>query len=716
MRQVIDVRQTVFEDKPEGLELPIRSLDHSDHVFKNVLAGRSRLAADHLLSREMVGRLSETVGNVIRQLNLEFLKSEVSPHDPADVRIGKIRVRQRAYEALIEIALNTVGAESKRVGFSEEEAEKTLQHIVRTLEIWESSEAQVDPSSEGPVARAVVEKFIHDMKIVASGTSMVARMAEEIEGELVRGRLAATFVLAARRAVQENVYFKMSAQGLCKFGNDYALGLRWLRHLGFVQVSTNPVLAARAYDDDSSLWDDFRGVVQGHPEWHSHPDNFGDEIVMQATMVALWPNLVVFRPIAFLSKSRDGMVSYQLNPSVAGSLEGSVEDALKIYSSAGEFLRGYDAHLMWGYPSEEERGRPNIVFKVAGESAVAGDITAAVNGMDIGTNNTVTFAVAQESTLIMAAMRGMARAKRMGMSLTQVYETNMGGRLESHIRETEAERVLNAILEDTPDKETILRKLAQGLGALEELDKTASLEEKVRIVCSSRYLKTLTDRAFVDALTAAEVGEASSEETLRSLAELEEAIGYAGTLVAQRVYRIFFSRENLDKWLTHIRREFGVSEVGAREIMDKIDILPASKRKPSDTFLTLARRNMTNTEFPNHQSNVLRASRQEGFDPRRYEDAIMRDPDPDILRKLSSIQDFRKAYEVTPELMEKFRSVGIEGELGDGGLGPDEWSSFGPVVKTMAEFRAAHDRFKRATIDFVREVAERCPSRRETAS
>ena len=45
----------------------------------------------------------------------------------------------------------------------------------------------------------------------------------------------------------------MVKEGRCKFGNDYALGLRWLRHLGFEQVSTNPVLAARAYQDEPAL-------------------------------------------------------------------------------------------------------------------------------------------------------------------------------------------------------------------------------------------------------------------------------------------------------------------------------------------------------------------------------------------------------------------------------------------------------------------------------
>ncbi len=54
----------------------------------------------------------------------------------------------------------------------------------------------------------------------------------------------------------------MVKEGKCKFGNDYALGLRWLRHLGFEQVSTNPVLAARAYQDETCPSSDLPGGIQ----------------------------------------------------------------------------------------------------------------------------------------------------------------------------------------------------------------------------------------------------------------------------------------------------------------------------------------------------------------------------------------------------------------------------------------------------------------------
>lgn len=697
----------VLDARPEKLIYPVQSLDHCDHITRTALAGHPQLAADHLLNKEMRGRLIETVGNVVRQLNFEFIRSEVAPEDPIEVQRKKIQVRQRAYEVLIETAINLVGVESKVAGFSDEEIDQTFRHIIQTLETWEALEKQESVvDSESPVAKAVVKKFIRDMKKVMAGAGMVAKMGEEIEKEVLKENLAASFVFATKRVIQKNIYYRMVMQRLCKFGNDYAIGLRWLRHLGYVQVSTNPVLAARAYNDDPSLWDSFREVVKEHPEWFDQLESFGDEIAMEATKIALWPNLIVFRPIALLSKLHDGVVSYQLNPNVAGSLKGSMDDASRIYSSAREFLRNYDEYLMWGYSNKEERGRPNIVFKVAGESPVATNITTSFNRMGIGTNNTVTYTVAQEVTLIIAAMKGMAYALKMGIPITQVYETNMGGRLESHLRDQEAERLFNEVLKKGGDKEKVLRRFAEELGALKELDKALSLREKVRIICSYKYLKSLSHPALVEAVADEKIYGDSKEETSAFLSRLENDIGHAGTFVALKVYKIFFTPENRPKWLAYLEKEFGVSEAEAEEIMDKIDVLPASKRKPNDTFFTLARRNVTNTEFPNHQLKVLEASREKGFDLSDFEDAIMEDHDSDIVQRLLKLEDFRKAYELTPELIEKLRSVGVEDDFGEGGLEATEWSTFGAVVKTMNQFTEAYNRFKERAIKFVRKVSK----------
>lgn len=702
--ETVDVRSVILKAKPKKLILPVPSLDHSGHVVHTTLLGHPQLAADHLLHREMRESLVETVGNVIRQLNLEFVKSEGSPDDPEGVQRRKILVRQRAYEVLIEIAVNLVGVESRVVGFSDGEMDQASQYILGALETWEALE-KGETGSGSPIAKAVVEKLILDMRKVMGGAGMVAKMGEEIERELREESLTASFVSAAKGVIQGNVYYQMTMKGMCKFGNDYALGLRWLRHLGYVQVSTNPVLAARAYDDDPRLWEDFKEVAKEHKEWFNHPEAFGDEIAMQATMIALWPNLAIYRPIALLRRLHGGVVSYQLNPNVASSVEGSLKDGLKIYSAAQEFLQEYDAYLVWGYSNREERGRPNIVFKVAGESPAAIEITTAFNRIGVGTNNTVTYAVAQEVTLIMAALRGMAEGLKMGIHPTQDYETNMGGRLESHLRDLEAEKLLKEALAKVHDKEGLLRSLAEELGALKELDKPSS-EEKVRAICSYTYLKSLAHPTFVEALASAKIRGKAKEETAAFLASLEHDIGLSGTFVARRVYKIFFSPENRAKWLAYLQREFGVSQAEAEEVMDKMDVLPASKRKPSDTYLTLGRRNMTTTEFPNHQQNVLEASRQKGFNLDDFDNAVMEESDPQVLQRLLKLEDFRRAYELTPELAETLKKVGIQGDYGQGGIKPSEWPTFGSVVKTMNEFTNAYNQFKEKAIKIVREVVK----------
>ncbi len=703
--RTVDTHFVILEAKPEKLVLPVPSLDHSGHVVHTALMGHPQLAADHLLHREMRGSLVETVGNVIRQLNLEFVKSESSPDDPVEVRRRKILIRQRAYEVLIETAINLIGVESRVVGFSEDEVDQASRYIRQALEAWEALEKK-ETGSGGLIAKAVVEKLVSDMKKVMGGAGMVAKMGEEIEKELREESLTVSFVSAAKKVIQGNVYYQMTVKGMCKFGNDYALGLRWLRHLGYVQVSTNPVLAARAYDDDPRLWEDFREVAKERKEWVDHSEDFGDEIAMQATMIALWPNLAIYRPIALLRKLHGGVVSYQLNPNVASSVEGSLKDGLKIYSAAQEFLQKYDAYLAWGYSNKEERGRPNIVFKVAGESPAAIEITTAFNRIGIGTNNTVTYAVSQEVALIIAALKGMAEALKMGIHPTQDYETNMGGRLESHLRDLEAEKLLKEALAKVHDKEGLLRRLAEKLGALKELDKPSSLEEKVRTICSYTYLKSLANPAFVEAVASAKIRGKTKEKTAVFLASLEDDIGLSGTFVARRVYKIFFSPENRPKWLTYLQKEFGVSQAEAEEIMDKMDVLPASKRKPADTYLTLGRRNMTTTEFPNHQQNVLEASHQKGFNLDDFDNAVMKENDPQILQRLLKLEDFRRAYELTPELAETLRKVEIQGDYGQGGIKPSEWPTFGSVVKTMNEFTNAYNQFKEKAIKIVREVAK----------
>jgi hypothetical protein len=44
------------------------------------------------------------------------------------------------------------------------------------------------------------------------------------------------------------------------------------------------------------------------------------------------------------------------------------------------------------------------------------------------------------------------------------------------------------------------------------------------------------------------------------------------------------------------------------------------------------------------------------------------------------------------------RRVGIEGEFGIGGHTAEQWPEFGSVQKTLAEFKAAYDKFRADTL------------------
>jgi hypothetical protein len=81
-------------------------------------------------------------------------------------------------------------------------------------------------------------------------------------------------------------------------------------------------------------------------------------------------------------------------------------------------------------------------------------------------------------------------------------------------------------------------------------------------------------------------------------------------------------------------------------------------------------------------------------------------PDKRMLQRLLRIEDFRKAYELSPEIAQKLIRAGIRGQLGLSGLRPEDWPQFGAVKKTMNEFEAAYLNFRQRAVDFVRKVAQ----------
>ncbi len=703
--------EVILSSRPSPLNLPVPfRLDHVDHVIKTALDGHTKLASDHLLHPELRGMLVETASLLVERLETVLTRAGSGVRSD-EKKLGEtIVARNRIYDVLLETIWSLTGVEKTWVGFSDEEASKTIGFITGFLKKCE--ELEKEELGEPVVFRCTIASQLERMRLVNKGNSLVAWMAREMESELETEPLAESYVRAVEKTLNNNFYYSAYRSGLCKFGNDYALGLRWLRHLGYVQVSTNPVLAALAYEDDPYLWESFKKHVEEnlrrqYPEWFSEPEKHADEIVMEATRFALLDNFYVFRVPFALSKYQDGLVSYQLNPLIADDVDKSVEAARSFAEKLENDLRVYDEYLFWGYREPREKGRPNLVVKVAAAYPSSVEIVRKINEMGIGQNVTLSFTVSQEVILGVAAMEGMAVAVGKGIMPTQTYDTNMGGRLEDHLRESVAASLLLKAVEKlgVGGGEVLLEKMADRLGIKGEevsIFRAKDIRGKVELLTSRRLLGSLVNEAFIEALvsTGAYGGR---EQVLNMLKTFEDAVRMSGTYVARRVYEIMFSPSNRFKWVDYLMRKHRIPGESAELIINRIDLLPASKRKPEDTFLTLSRRNVTNTEFPNHQLAVVKEALREGFNMGDYEDSISRRIGPDVLEILMGIEDFVKAYEASPELNGLLKEVGIVEDYGDRGVKIADWPSYGPCIKTLQEFTRAYLTFRKRVLDLAKE-------------
>jgi hypothetical protein len=694
------INRIVESARPETLSLKERPPvpdDHAAHIFQMTSWGQTALASDHLLFPEMNGLLSRTMGEAVRKLNALFAAALPSPKSPEQLFRRSVRFRQYAYEFMLETALNFCGLESRWLG--EEEKTQSLGYISNTLEEWENLERKDGGFSIG---QAVVRKWLSRMKRVQSGNSMVAKTAARIEEGLDFGKnLMVSFLEKAEKEIKGNIYYRMVKEEKCKFGNDYAIGLRWLRHLGFEQVSTNPVLAARAYQDEPSLTEIFRDEVKRHPSfrrWSANPSRYGEEITLYATFLALWDNLHVFRPIFFNLRdtSGGGVVSFQLNPNIAHLVDESIRDVFLAFSMASHHLSLYDQYLLAGYRMEGWKERPNLVIKVAATTPAARVITRTINSFGFGSNITVDYSVSQETTLILEEMEGMAGAIKKGIRPTQLYMTNMGGRLESHLREVKLEGLFRELKMKIGEEKALqkVERLSEANGTKEKVSRSKTYEEKVLAATRFAHGQRTINEPIFSALE-----EVAPKESLQ---KWEDGIAKSGTLVARRVWSIFFSDENREKWVAYLRTRKDLDGDQARLIMDRIHYLPASKRKPFDTYWTLSSRNLVHTEFPDHQENVRKMAEASSFDLKETEESITNTFPEEVLDLLNQLEDFRKAYEINPELAGVFKEAGISGEFGLGGLTPSDWPEFGPVKKTLSEFKGAYDAFQKEMVSLIK--------------
>lgn len=699
------VLETLRRAQPEPLKLPVVAVDHADHMLRTALMGHAKLAADHALHPEAASDLSATLSSLIRRAGLLLSREglEAGGGEPEE----RVVRRARVYELFLELAANLLGVERRWAGVEDERA---MSAIASALEWWE--ELERDELGEPLVLRAVIDRELERARRVNKGKSMVAWMAGRIGGSLDSKRLAASYLAALREALSRNVYREAYEKGLCRFGNDYALGLRWLRHLGFVQVSTNPVLAARAYDDDPELWEAFSRyarttLAREHPEWFTSPEAHADDLAMEATRFALLENFCVFRVPFVLSGYKEGLVSYQLNPLIAHDARRSVEAVGVFVERLERDLAVYDEYLWWGY-KVPEKGRPNVVIKVAAAFPAALEIVERINEMGVGQNITLSYTVSQEVLLGVAAMRGMAKAVKRGILPTRTYDTNMGGRLEDHLREVAAAELLARSFVGLEDGEKwrLLDELAAGLQVEPgewAVAKGGGLQAAVEHLCSARVLGRDLRREPLISILARAGGLGPRAEVEKRVRELEEAIRLAGTFVAKRVYEILFSPKNRGKWVEYLAREVGVTREQAELVLSRIDLLPASKRKPLDTLLTLSSQNVTNTEFPDHQLSVIEYCSSCDLDALR--ESIAQPLDATPLEALARIEDFVRAYEASPEVVKLLSEVGISSDYGSRGVSPKDWPSYGPCAKTLKEFTSAYLAFKARVVELAKSVA-----------
>ena len=599
---------------------------------------------------------------------------------------------------LIRLGMNFVGRDAEIVGYSADEAEQALEKVLAAID-----------GLGGDAAAAmgkVVAAFLADMKSVNFADSLTGLLTERIEPELDAGNPGRSFLTLLKQHMRSGVYWQMigegNGKGYCKFGNDFARGLEYLRHYGFCQVSTNPVLAAKAFDEDPSLDDEMKAEIAKHDAWKQDPEGHADEMALAATLIALWPNLSVFRPLALHTRLRDYMVSFQLNPNIADQADASIEDARNAYTLAADFLAGYDRVL--GLGDAAGKLDPCIVFKVGAGFDAARKITTVLNSEGIGTNNTVVYTVAQEVQLVLDAFEGKAQAARAGKQVVRTYETNMGGRFVSHLREVEAEKLFAAAAEKSGEgkAQALLDELADSVkvdDATKQKVASASVAEKAAAICSFKFLKSLDNPVVLKVADA--VGQSSE-----AIVELEADLKKAGTLVARRVYRVFYAPDNRPKWVRYLTKTYGVTEDQAKWILASMDVLPASKRVPEDTLHALGKTNMCHTEFPNHQRAVQLTSEAAGFDLEDLRESVLDAYEPGVAERLRALPDFCRGYDLTPSLKDLLTQVGIDvSKWQTKGLEPSDWPNFGSVQKTTAEFQAAYDAFAAKCVGLAKEVA-----------
>jgi len=201
------------------------------HILKQTANGQTLAAADHILVREQKEDLPVVIQTLLNEIP-EFVENHSG-------------VEKNLFTALIRIGLNLVGRDVQVAQIPKEIVEKTEKILKEGLRPLQNSYDEL--------SSIATDELLADMWSVNGGDSLPGYMAESIRKILSGDHKPTAFIEAFGQVAQRTIYRKMIEETYCKFGNDYARGLETLRHLGFSQVSTNPVLAAKAFDEDPDL-------------------------------------------------------------------------------------------------------------------------------------------------------------------------------------------------------------------------------------------------------------------------------------------------------------------------------------------------------------------------------------------------------------------------------------------------------------------------------
>jgi hypothetical protein len=107
---------------------------------------------------------------------------------------------------------------------------------------------------------------------------------------------------------------------------------------------------------------------------------------------------------------------------------------------------------------------------------------------------------------------------------------------------------------------------------------------------------------------------------------------------------------------------------------------------------------------------------QPPFNLKEYEESISHPFPLETFEQLNQMEDFQKAFEINSELAEIFKEVGILEDFGLKGLKPSDWPAFGPVQKTLTEFKSAYDTFQGEMVSHLQNLVRKKQQTKEKKS